>query len=69
MLKLKGLSHGQYTIRLTVTDEQGETNSTMATVNVEEVKSLCRVSCCDLCDPVSIEIIVNLFTMLYGGMG
>ena len=37
MLKLKGLSHGEYSIRLTVTDEQGETNSTMATVNVEEV--------------------------------
>lgn len=38
MLKLKDLAHGEYTIRLTVSDAQGVTNFTTATVNVAEVR-------------------------------
>lgn len=38
MLKLNNqLTHGTYTIRLTVVDAEGLKNSTMATVNIEQV--------------------------------
>ena len=37
MLKLKDLTPGNYTVRLTVSDEEGEKNSTLATVIVTQV--------------------------------
>lgn len=37
MLKLKDLTHGNYSVQLTVTDAEGLTNSTQAVVMVEEV--------------------------------
>jgi len=44
ILRLTGLSHGTYSIRLTVTDAAGLKNSTMAAVNVEEVSTTSLVT-------------------------
>ncbi|KAF6024427.1 hypothetical protein EB796_017264 [Bugula neritina] len=63
ILRLTGLSHGTYSIRLTVTDAAGLKNSTMAAVNVEEEVDYPPTA--NAGDDIVVNLPVNYVT-LYG---